>query len=250
MELLEDLEQNRGLERRKRGTEESDCSLVEAKQHLLKRNCSGMTISHFRFTIFFYIVILCFLLIFGFLFWCLNVLSMFPILFIWSLFHLCVLHDSYATVHVLRSFRPSHQLLKLIDNPWNRVIFNGYFALFIIVASLFHPLWISLLLTSFWESWVLLSWFQKSWIGFSHLSNVLLIIFQRALKVSVMWVFVLLKSQHHMQDNASAYHSFAHKKGSYLELASSTTKTAVEMDDIVESVRKRGSKAPLKLFLY
>ena len=65
-----------------------------------------------------------------------------------------------------------------------------------------------------------------------------------------MWVFVLLKSQHHMQDNASAYHSFAHKKGSYLELASSTTKTAVEMDDIVESVRKRGSKAPLKLFLY
>ena len=53
-----------------------------------------------------------------------------------------------------------------------------------------------------------------------------------------------------MQDNAFAYHSFAHKKGSCLELASSTKKIVVEMDDIVESVRKRGSKAPLKLLLY
>ena len=65
-----------------------------------------------------------------------------------------------------------------------------------------------------------------------------------------MWVFVLLKSQHHMQDNASVYPSFAYKKGSCLELASLTTKTVVEMDDIVESMRKKGSKAPLKLLLY
>ena len=53
-----------------------------------------------------------------------------------------------------------------------------------------------------------------------------------------------------MQDNASVYPSFAYKKGSCLELASLTTKTVVEMDDIVESMRKKGSKAPLKLLLY
>ena len=73
--------------------------------------------------------------------------------------------------------------------------------------------------------------------------------FQRALKVSLMWVIVLLKSQRHMQDNAPGYPSFAHKKRSCLELASSTTKTIVEMDDIIKSMREIGSKAPLKLLL-
>ena len=52
-ELLEDLEQNRELGRGKRGIVERDCNLLEAKQHLLERNCSGMTILHFGFTIFF-----------------------------------------------------------------------------------------------------------------------------------------------------------------------------------------------------
>ena len=54
VELLEDLGQNKELERRKRGTEERDCSLLEAKQHLLEENCLGMTLSHFKFTFFFF----------------------------------------------------------------------------------------------------------------------------------------------------------------------------------------------------
>lgn len=52
-----------------------------------------------------------------------------------------------------------------------------------------------------------------------------------------------------LKDNASAYPSFAHKKRSYLELASSTVKTTVEMDNIAKSMRERGSKATLKLLL-
>ena len=36
-------------------------------------------------------------------------------MFTWSLFRLYALHVSYAIVHVLRSLKPSHQLLKLID---------------------------------------------------------------------------------------------------------------------------------------
>ena len=65
-----------------------------------------------------------------------------------------------------------------------------------------------------------------------------------------MWIIMLLKPQDHMQDNAYTYPSIAHKKRSCLELASSMTKTTIEMDDIVESVRERGTKAPLKLLLY
>ena len=50
---------------------------MEAKQLLLEENRSSLTISHLRFSIF--IVILCFLLIFGCLFELFNVLNLFII---------------------------------------------------------------------------------------------------------------------------------------------------------------------------
>ena len=39
---------------RKWATDEGDCSLLEARQYLLRRNRSGLTISHLKFSIFFY----------------------------------------------------------------------------------------------------------------------------------------------------------------------------------------------------
>ena len=94
--------------------------LVGTQATLLEGNCSGMTILHFGFTIFF------FTLSYYASYWYLDFVLMLECVksvshsFIWSLFHLCVLHDSHAILHVLRSLKPFHLLLALYQSMKQR----------------------------------------------------------------------------------------------------------------------------------
>ena len=82
-------------------------------------------------------------------------------MFTWSLFRLYALHVSYAIVHVLRSLKPSHQLLKLIDiygMELDLTVLLLFFFLYMLYFSSLSPLFLVFL-----ECWVsCLGWLSES----------------------------------------------------------------------------------------